>query len=295
MDLDTLLASIPQQSLDERDSHGRTALWWAAFRADYKAISSLLNYGADINAKSSSGHTVLGAVIATRDQNCLRLILSHGCDLNCRSGGWLPLHLCSYYGVDLDVFQAILNSRTAAHIDSVTIPEGSTALMLATHENKDQICDFLISRGADPRIINTDGESIMHIAIYKRNHKKIRFLSQCHVDHMRTHAGETLLHHAAQWSDLETLELLHDSWSLGQIKTDERITGFSPTQRLKNLTGLTALQIAERRVDVSPEWLAMFRKLVHGVDFQESKIQMTEEARAGEIEEFHDAIEHQGP
>ena len=165
--------------------------------------------------------------------------------------------------------------------------------MIATQENKDQICDFLISRGANIRAINTNGESVVHVAINNNNHKILRFLSQCHVYHHRTLAGETLLHHAAQQGDLETLQILHHSWSLDQIKTDEKITGISPTQKLENLTGLTALQIAVRRVDVSPEWLAMFRKLVRGIDFPESKIRMTEEAGAGEIEEYYDAIEHQ--
>ena len=68
LDLNTLLASIPREMIDERDARGRTALWWAVRRADYDAIASLLDYGADFNSESSAGCSVLSTALGSIDQ-----------------------------------------------------------------------------------------------------------------------------------------------------------------------------------------------------------------------------------
>ena len=211
----------------------------------------------------------------------------------------LPLHDCSFFGADLDVLGIILDHTD---INSTTIPQGNTALMIATYEYRDNVCDYLLSRDASTEAVNGIGENIWNIAIHRNNHKMIQLLPQYRTNLCnRTNSGETLLHYAAQFGDLECLEILH-LLNLDGLNTYDTVTESAPTQQLmKNLKGLTALQIAERRTDMSPEWHAMFRKLIQGIECPESKIQLaataseTEETAGGEVEEFHDAIGNQNP
>ena len=278
--LDALLASIDISTINASDSWGRTALWWAARRADYTAILSLIGSGADLNIKSAGGWSPLVSAIFTRDQSCVRLLLERSANVNERDGyGWLPLHLCSVIGCDLDILEMIL---TRTNINSTTSSEKCTALMLAVQENQVEICDYFISHhDIDLNVVNIDGESALSYAIRSNSHKPLESLLQNQVHlHLKTDAGENLLHYAAQFGDMKCLEILH-AFDLGMINAEERTNSISPRQIMKNLKGLTALQIAEQRLDVSPDWLDMFRKLVRGV-------------KNNNAEEYHDALERQG-
>ena len=70
---------------------------------------------------------------------------------------------------------------------------------------------------------------------------------------------------------------------------ENKITGLSPNQAFADVKGLTALRIAEKRQNTSPEWLAIFHKLVNKV------VRDTAAARTETVEEiYEDAVEHQG-
>ena len=300
LNLNTLLASVPKSTVDERDVKGRTALWWAARRADYDAMVALLNHGADINISDYLGSTIIKLAIQSGNQDCIKLLLARSCDLGRYSNASLPLHDCSYWGAELEIFENIINRGT--NIDSIHLRNKCTALLLATQEHQNQACDYLFSRGANTNLVNFDGASVLHIAIYHNNHKMLQLLPRYHADYcIRTYAGETILHYAAQAGDLECLEILH-STNLERINTKDKVTDSSVTQTIKNIKGLTALQVAERRPNISSEWLTMFRKLIRGIEFPESKIQgapiaaeTEEEAETGEVDDFQDAMEHQDP
>ena len=291
LNLDALLASIPRSMIDKRDSDGRTSLWWAAQRGDHEAISTLLDHGADVNTKSFAGFTVFSAAIQGRHQACLRLMLARGCDLDQRCEGWLPLHYCSNHGIDLDIIEKILDRGTK--INSTTLHENYTALMIATEEHQDLVCSYLISKGAAVNLINIDGESALHIAIRGNNHKTLQLVLRYHTDYsISTRVGETLLHYAAQFADFDSLKILQ-SMSVVGIQVNDKVTTLAPRQTMRNLKGLTAFQIAERRVDTSLEWLAMFQNLIHRIESKAQEVSAAVkrgDAATGEEEEFQDPL-----
>ena len=297
LNLDTLLYSVPRSTVDQPDAEGCTALWWAATSADYTAISSLLDYGADVDIATYAGRTILNSAISSQNQDCIKLLLKHGCDSRRFSDPSLPLHSCSFFGADLEVFEMILDRGT--DINSTTLYDKWTALMVATQEHHDQICEYLIVQGADVNRTNIDGESALHVAVCYNNHKMIRLLPQYHADHrVKTYIGETLLHYAAQFGDLGCLKILH-LLNLEGVNPEDTLTGCATTQALKGLKGLTALEIAERRPNMSPEWLTMCQTLIRGIEFPSSKVSeaatgldIAEDAEE-EMEEFQDATEYQ--
>ena len=288
--LDPLLASINESMINAYDASGRTALWWASRRGDFAAMSSLIKFGADVNIKSDYGESPLNCAIYVQDPSCVKLLMSHFCEINERSYGWLPLHTCSYYGCDVEILGIML--QRGVDINTPITSTKSTALMMATQENNIKVYKYLVSHNADLNMVNRDGESALHFAIHFNSKEILRLLLLNQADiHLKTNAGETLLHCAAQFGDLECLKVLH-AFDLSGINTADKVTGSSPLHVMKDLKGLTALQIAEKRRDVSPEWLEIFRKLIRGVELPESKTPLS--SPPGEVEEFEDALEDQG-
>ena len=292
--LDDLLASVPESIIDSGDDYGRTPLWWAAYRGDYSAIRSLLRYNVDICRLSNAGWSILSTAMRYKNQRCVRLLLQHspGPDLSqYESRGWLVFHRAAYYGMNVDILKATI--PPGVNINVVTSDNiRCTALMYAAQNDYHHICEHLLSLGADPNISNTLGETALHYALQYNSQKAIQLLIR-HVNNAhKTQAGETFLHCAAQHSDTNSLKVLY-IFGLRGICTKNTVAGSSPTQIYTKVVGLTALNIAEQRTDVSSEWLAMFRKLLHKTEFPDDPVHadgMHEE----EEEIFHDAVDSQG-
>ena len=289
LNLDDLLASVPTSMINSVDVRGRTALWWTALRGDYSAMSSLLRYDADVQRLSSAGFSSLTTAMFSRNQGCVRLLLQHSHDLaRYDSTGWLAIHVAAYCGLDNDVISATIPPEIG--VDVVTKGQESTALMHAAQESRFHACKYLLSLNADPNLKNTEGETALHLAISNNSHKSMETLLRCTEYHIKTKAGETFLHYAAQYSDIQSLEILYDSDLYG-ICIKDTVTNSSPNQTAMNVVGLTALEIAGRRSNVTPEWLAMFQKLQNKIDLHSEELQA--DTSHGEADEFHDALESQ--
>ena len=287
--LDDLLASVPYPMINSGDVKGRTPLWWAAHKDDYSAISSLLKYNADVSKASYAGWSALSLAIWSKNQPCIRLLLQNSPNLNQRdSGGWLALHHAVESGLDADIVEATIPPGT--DISVRTMGNKNTALMLATQWDQHHTCECVLSLGGDINAINAIGETALHNAIQYKSHKSLQLLLRRNPDiHIKTQAGETFLHFAAQHADIESLQILH-AFGLRGLYTKDTVTGTSPTQIHTNVIDLTALEIAEQRTDVTPEWLAMFRKLMHKVEFPDDPVHTNGEDDGAE---FYDALESQ--
>ena len=295
MDPKTVLENLSKPEIDEGDGHNRTALWWAAKRGDAAKVSILLRYRADINKASKFGTSPLQTAIKSGHQACTRIILEAGCSFNDRdTWGWLPIHLCSHYGSDADIVGTMLHR--GADIDARITSSGGTPLLVATQENHTHLVEYLINQGADLNASGSDGETPLHVALMFNHVEALRLLLRSKASrHARTKAGATLLHHAAQFGSLECLKTLR-AFNLTGVDPEAKITGLSPTQALHGIKSLAALQVAEKRTDVSPEWLNMFRRLLRGVESPDS-IHLTSTPRlmteAFGNDTFEDAVEHQ--
>ena len=163
----------------------------------------------------------------------------------------------------------------------------STPLILASQESHLWIIEYLIFRGANLNASNRDGETPLLVTISCNRPESIALLLKSGADQMCiTKAGETSLHYAAQFVDSPCLEVLY-AFDLSGI-TDDKVIATSLIQPMKDIKGFTALQIAERRSDVTTQWKDMFRRLVHGIEDPQS---MASIYFIEETEEFQDAVE----
>ena len=101
------------QTIDRRDSHGRTALHVAAFAGNHDAMRALVAAGANPNALESDAYDIVTIAAVANDPETLRLALQLGC-----------------------------------RADNVTSRYQGTALIAAAHLGHVEIVETLIAAGA---------------------------------------------------------------------------------------------------------------------------------------------------
>ena len=291
LDLRTLLASLSMSIINKGDAFSRTAAWWAAIRGDRSSLSLLIKYGADINRANYQARRSLDAAISSKCDTCVKLLIDSGHDVIYRdTSGWTPLHHCSYYGTSTDIMKRLIDE--GADIEACDVL-GASLVHYAAQRNNAECLRFLISCGANLNKLDSVGDSALYYAIQVNSYQTLQLLLEYHADcSLKNKTGESLLHFAAQHADNRCLAILR-SFNLLGINVQDIITGISSSQTMKGLVGLTALQIAERRKDVTPEWLDTFRKQVHEVEFLESRPSTDDTAEEVEETDFEDAVENQ--
>lgn len=114
---------------------GYTPLGLAAHFGNEETALLLLEYGADVNARSSDGNLnnmAIHAAIAGNYEHIVELLISHGANINAKcEGNWRsgfsPLHVAAYFGRE-----SIARLLLRHHVDkSALTGSGDTALMLA--------------------------------------------------------------------------------------------------------------------------------------------------------------------
>lgn len=125
-----------------KDANGMNALHMAAFNGHHEIVKILLKNGAKVDERDGTGksaliHAASGPFPATVD-----LLLDSGADVNL--------------------------------VDST---EEFTALMMAAAEGQLEVVKRLIKRGADPSMVDTDGDGAMKFAMQKRHVEVIQFLA----------------------------------------------------------------------------------------------------------------------
>ncbi|CAM6003583.1 unnamed protein product, partial [Sphagnum balticum] len=91
------------------------------------------------------------------------LLLMKGCEASRPdSNGRTPLHLASRNGY-VEVVQALLRNHAYAYIDGAD-NHGCTALHLASEAGCAAVVRLLLGYGADPTLINKEGQSVITIA-----------------------------------------------------------------------------------------------------------------------------------
>ena len=223
----------------------------------------------------------------SHNPTCVLLLLDRGCSVDfVTKVGWIPLHSCCYVGSGNDIIDEFL--RKGSGINKRTRDEKATSLILAVQENHVDVTQHLVSRGAKMNLTDMFGRCALHVAVKRDNHRCLQRLLELGADYtIKMNSLENILHYAAQWAGIMSLTILHGS-NLQGIDLDDRVGAKTDIQSM-DVKGLTALEIAERRRDVSPEWLDMFRKLIEGIRDPRSKTSMAP-IIDGE-DEFHDALE----
>jgi outer membrane protein assembly factor BamB len=110
------------------------ALWTAVRNGDTKAITALLEQGADVNAKNKIGVTALWIAAGKGKQNVVELLVGRGADVNARDGIWYQTPLSSAVAEGNAEIVKFLIRSGAQDIDEVVLVAaagGKTAVIQA--------------------------------------------------------------------------------------------------------------------------------------------------------------------
>lgn len=207
-DLTTLqsLLETKQVDVNSAQADGATALAWAVYHDDVKAINLLIDSGADVNAANDYGVTPLALACDNKSIIVVQKLLASGADPNrAMLDGATPLVNCINTG-SVEAVMALL-----AHGADVNIQEKEeeqTPLMWAAAGKHSEIVRALVERGADinarsklipepePFIIPIPGDTVFGTNF----DPAIRF--------EKTSGGFTPLHFAAQQGDIKSAQIL---------------------------------------------------------------------------------------
>lgn len=173
--------------VNARDLRGATALHYAVSHASLPVVEVLLHRGANVNMADRWGGTPLMIASHNRDVRLIRLLLKNGARVNAHTpDGWTALtlargkpQLVSIFlraGSTVDVLTLTVaacgRETTPASIGALLDTginvnardsSGRTALFCAAL-NKVELVRYLLKRGADARMKDNDGRTILAVA-----------------------------------------------------------------------------------------------------------------------------------
>jgi uncharacterized protein len=146
-------------------SHGQTPLMWAAARQHATVVRVLIEAGADVRARTR----ISPALVHTGDRFALQDDVRGVVQIN--GGGFSPLLFAARNG---DVESARLLLAAGASVDDVT-PDGTSALVVASHSGHGPLASLLLQKGADPNA-GKSGYTALHAAVLRGDLELVKSL-----------------------------------------------------------------------------------------------------------------------
>ncbi|KAJ4175799.1 hypothetical protein NW767_015668 [Fusarium falciforme] len=200
-------------TIDQLDSNGMSALWWASARGDILAVRLLLSYGASVTTSKKYMHG--GPLHIAAKPEIIHLLLEHGADVEARDDkGRSPLHVFSYKGPgrggSTDLLEAIL--ERSADPNSQT-PAGHTALGYAAMYGLVDYIHLLLRWGASLDVRKyVDGYTPLLDAVRHCHAEAVKVLLENGADYsVKSSRGETILHICARNADCTTMDILAEA------------------------------------------------------------------------------------
>jgi ankyrin repeat protein len=134
-----------------------TGLMIAAWRGDLPMMQVFVEHGADVNRANALGERALMHAAWRGHTEAVKWLLSKGARAAGDPGRWGPLHYAAFAGHG-EIAALLLEN--GADVNART-PNGSTALMMAVYEGKEDVVKQLLARGADPVLKNDRGEGAL--------------------------------------------------------------------------------------------------------------------------------------
>lgn len=142
-----------------------SGLMIGAWEGNVQMMELFHSRGADINQANHLGEQALQHAAWRGKLAAVRWLVERGAKLNREGREWSALHYAVFAGHAEVV--AYLLSRGAA-INALST-NGSTPLMMAAREGREDIARSLLRAGADRDIVNENGENAMHWAMRHNN------------------------------------------------------------------------------------------------------------------------------
>ena len=240
----THVASAVPAAHHHADENGMTALHWEAKKGCSDAVKSLIDAGADIEARNSLGRSPLfvacengnfaqvkmlveaGASVCATDQwkrTCLTLAAQHGhaetvrylvglkdADINSEDNNYKTALRSALRGGHSDAVQVLIDA--GADIEAKD-QMGRSPLLVASCEGKRTIVKMLVEAGAEVCVTDDRRESCLFLAAFYGHTETVCYLvglKEVDVD-FAAYGGFTSLHGAVDRHSPDTVQVLIDA------------------------------------------------------------------------------------
>ena len=195
--------------VNARQGDGSTALHWASYRDNRQMAALLVRAGAEVNATNDLGVTPLWTACENGSAPLVAILLEAGADPNrALPFGETPLMTAARAG-DADVVGQLLSA--GAEVDAATDAGAygaQTALMWAVAQAHPAVVEVLLAHGADVHARSTTfTETVKTIPTYANYGLQCVPRSECYITEVRS-GGFTPLLFAARVGDLASARLL---------------------------------------------------------------------------------------
>lgn len=276
-------------SIDKPDADGRTPLSWAAARGDSKSVELLLRNGASPNTPDRIGQGPLRQSLKAHDARCLELLLDYNAKVD-QTDDWEQTCLLAahYYPNPISFTAPLLKAGAKVNI---RCSQGRFPLMEAVSKNNVPAVKILLEYGADVNRANNAGATTLLEGVRHNSHEALTLFLDEEVDHtLRDAKGRSVLHYAAQYADLKTLNILHRERLYGLNANDQDVDKLNP------------IDIVEKRQEedkarglsiVDLDWIATFTELLESLlVFKTPKSVPSYAGSIASEETFLEALQH---
>ena len=207
----TAVRTLLQQGadVDARQGDGSTALHWASYRNNREIADLLIRAGADVDAANDLGVTALWAACENGSSAMVETLLAAGADPNrALPFGETPLMTAARAGNAGAVGQLL---AAGAEVDAATEAGAygaQTALMWAVAQGHPAVVEVLLAHGADVHARSTTfTETVKTISTYANYGLQCVPRDECYITEMQS-GGFTPLLFAARVGDVASARLL---------------------------------------------------------------------------------------
>lgn len=291
-DLGEELSISRRRDINYVDSRGRSALSWAALKGDPRAVSLLVEAGANVNASDSEGNTPLMYSVQSRYTTCMNILLKAGADAKPKNiGGRNAL----MYAMRTAANPLSIEPLLAAGIDvNSRDVHGASALALTVLKDSDTCIATLLRCGADIDSADNAGDTALMESLFYHNDDALTLLLASGANYTKTDSyGDPILHAIAIYGGLRTIEIVHQANLRG---LDIHAT---------NKSGKTAREIARSRVGTLDGFAEAFDTMLASIEARTAKetpepVALVDERDLGRcnlesdadsIDVFYDALE----
>ena len=165
------------------DVSGQTCLHYSIFgKWRREVLEMIIDHGAQVNDTGLYGHTALMIACERGIIDAINLLLKAGADVNisCAKGNTC-LHHCVIEDCKNEVLQTMISC--GAQVNAIN-KEGRTALMIASKSGNIEGINVLLKAGADPNIIDVDGNTCLHCSVLGNYRKEVLHMIIDHSVHL---------------------------------------------------------------------------------------------------------------
>ena len=216
---------ITSRTISATDGSGNTALHYAVEWGLKKAALSLIEKGANPEAKNANGETPLFSAAKTNDPAMTALIVKGGSSIKARDNfGSSPLHTAVRWDADASVRELV---RLGIDVNAQNVA-GKSTLSEAVLAGKLSTAKLLIDSGADINASDNTGRTILMDAIRSRNADVIAMLLSNKANpQIQEINGRNAYHEAVLTGDARIIALVRDAGGKALSRDKNGNTPFS--------------------------------------------------------------------